>query len=117
VIFLPNPRGPGAPPGRTLLALPPEIDGDNAAGLFVLIIRATQGRAPRPGVLVLDLTGIHFMDSQGVRLVGDLRRRLQPRIPVRVVAAPGGVVSRVLEVTGLRRDIPVYDTLAEALAS
>lgn len=117
LIFLPHPRGPGAPPGRTLLALPPEIDGDNAPRLLDLIGRVTCRDAPLLGVLVLDLTGTRFMDSQGVRLVGDLRRRLQPGTGMRVVAAPGGVASRVLEVTGLRRDVPVYDNLAEALAA
>jgi hypothetical protein len=55
------------------------------------------------------------MDSQGVRLVNDVRQRLHPRARVRVVARPGGVASRVLELTGLRRDVPVYDSVAEAL--
>ncbi|MEU5364975.1 STAS domain-containing protein [Streptomyces sp. NPDC005925] len=117
MIFFLRPCEPNSPPGSTLLALPPEIDGDNASELFTLISRLTRLRVPRLEVLILDLTGTHFMDSQGVRLVNDLRRQLQPRARVRVVVAPGGVASRILQITGLRRDVPVYDNLAEALSS
>jgi anti-anti-sigma factor len=117
VIFFPNSYEPSAPPGSTLLALPPEIDDSNAAELFALISSVTRLRAPRLRVLILDLTTTHFMDSQGVRLVNDLRRQLQPRARVRVVATPDGVPSRVLQLTGLRRDVPVYDNLSEALSA
>ncbi|MEU3097064.1 hypothetical protein ABZ690_20330 [Streptomyces sp. NPDC006967] len=57
------------------------------------------------------------MDSQGVRLINDMRRLLHPGTRVYVVALPEGLVSRVLELTGLRRGIPVYDNLPEAMAA
>ncbi|MEV6963320.1 STAS domain-containing protein [Streptomyces sp. NPDC051207] len=117
VPFFPAPHEPSAPPGSTLLALPPEIDDSNAAELFALISSVARLRAPRLQVLILDLTATHFMDSQGARLVDDLRHQLQPRARVRVVAAPDGVASRVLQLTNLRRDVPVYDNLAEALSA
>ncbi|MFE9440706.1 STAS domain-containing protein [Streptomyces sp. NPDC006602] len=118
--FFPNPcelRDLRDLPGCTVIALPPEIDLCNGAGLYQRIMSAVDARADRLRVLVLDLTGTHFMDSQGVRLVDDVRRALQPRARVRVVAAPDGVACRVLELTGIRRDVPVYDDLAEALDS
>ncbi|GAA3988882.1 STAS domain-containing protein [Streptomyces sp. NBC_01352] len=116
--FIPNPcelRDLRDLPGCTVIALPPEIDLCNAEGLYHRIMSAADARADRLRLLVLDLTGTHFMDSQGVRLVDQVRRVLQPRTRVRVVAAPHGVACRVLELTGVRRDVPVYDNLAEAL--
>jgi hypothetical protein len=34
-----------------------------------------------------------------------------------VAADPDGMVQRVLELTGLRRDVPVYGNVAEAVRS
>jgi anti-anti-sigma factor len=116
VTFLPNPTEPSPPPGCALLALPPEIDYCNADAVLGLVLSAVGGHGRGLRLLVLDLSGTRFMDSQGVRLVNDVRQRLHPRARVRVVARPGGVASRVLELTGLRRDVPVYDNVAEAMA-
>ncbi|GAB2874372.1 STAS domain-containing protein [Streptomyces deserti] len=115
--FLPNPVELRDQPGRVLLALPSEIDFCNATELLTLIMSAVQSRADRLQVLVLDLTATHFMDSQGIRLINDVRHRLPPGARVSVVAEAEGVARRVLELTGLRRDVPVYDNLAEALAA
>ncbi|CAL9475032.1 hypothetical protein SUDANB6_02918 [Streptomyces sp. enrichment culture] len=113
--FLPNPCEPCPPPGCTLLALPSEIDFCNVDEVLDLVLSAVGPRGHRLRLLVLDFSGTRFMDSQGVRLVNDVRRRLHPRARVRIVARPGGVAGRVLELTGLRRDVPVYDNLPEAL--
>ncbi|CAL9477746.1 hypothetical protein SUDANB58_02993 [Streptomyces sp. enrichment culture] len=113
--FLPNQCRSCLPPGCTLLALPPEIDFCNVDEVLDLVLSAVDPHDHRLRLLVLDLTGTRFMDSQGVRLVNDIRRRLHPRARVRVVARADGVASRVLELTGLRRDVPVYDNLTEAL--
>ncbi|MFE6353550.1 STAS domain-containing protein [Streptomyces rochei] len=113
--FLPRPCEPCDPPGYAVLALPQEIDFCNAAGLLPLIMTAVDHHASSLRFLVLDLSGTHFMDSQGVRLLDEVRRRLPGQARLRVVAAPHGVASRVLELSGLRRDVPVYDDLAEAL--
>lgn len=119
VTFLPNPCElcdlRDLPGSTTLLVLPPEIDLGNAAGLLRRVMSAVDARAGRLRILVLDLTSTHFMDSQGVRLVDEVRLRLHPDVRVRVVALPDGAASRVLEVTGARRDVPVYDNLREAL--
>nr|WP_037671337.1 MULTISPECIES: STAS domain-containing protein [Streptomyces] len=115
--FLPNPTEPRDLPGRVRLPMPAEIDFGNAEQLLPLIVSETLARGDRLEVLVLDLTTTHFMDSQGVRLINDVRHRLRPGARMRLVARPDGVASRVLELTGLRRDVPVYDNLAEAMAS
>ncbi len=99
--------------------MPSDIDFCNAAGLLPLITAAVDQHVDQHSddlrLLVLDLTATRFMDSQGVRLIVAVRRRLPGHTRLRVVAAPKGVPSRVLELTGLRRDVPVYDNLAEAL--
>ncbi|MFF9806928.1 STAS domain-containing protein [Streptomyces coeruleorubidus] len=117
VTFLPNPTEPRDLPGRVHLTMPAEIDFCNAEQLLPLIVSEAQARGDRLEVLVLDLTTTCFMDSQGVRLINDIRHRLPPGARMRLVARPEGVASRVLELTGLRRDVPVYDNLAEAMKS
>jgi anti-anti-sigma factor len=118
VTFLPNPSEPRDVSAPTVLRFPPEIDFSNAGGLLdVIVSGARTGDGRRPRVLVLDLTATLFMDSQGVRLINEVRRLLRPGTRVYVVARPDGVASRVLELTGLRRDVPVYDNLPEALAA
>ncbi|MFI1419723.1 STAS domain-containing protein [Streptomyces sp. NPDC020731] len=116
--FLPNPSGPRDASEHALLRFPPEVDFSNAGDLLgVIVSGARTGDGRRPRILVLDLTATLFMDSQGVRLINDVRRLLRPGTRVYVVARPGGVASRVLELTGLRRDVPVYDNLPEAMAA
>lgn len=118
VTFLPNHPETHEPSERVLLPFPTEIDFSNADGLLPLIMsraRPRPGRPPR--LVVLDLTATRFMDSQGVRLINDIRRLLHPGTRVYVVALPESLASRVLELTGLRRDIPVYDNLPEAMAA
>ncbi|MFC9468941.1 STAS domain-containing protein [Streptomyces coelicoflavus] len=109
-----EPYEPCEPPGCAVLAMPSEIDFCNASGLLPLIMTAVEQRSDALRLLVLDLSGTRFMDSQGVRLIAAVRRRLPGSTLLRVVAAPG-VASRVLELSGLRRDVPVHDNLAEAL--
>ncbi|QEV26435.1 STAS domain-containing protein [Streptomyces coeruleorubidus] len=117
VTFLPNPTEPRDLPGRVHLTMPAEIDFCNAEQLLPLIVSEAQARGDRLEVLILDLTTTCFMDSQGVRLINDIRHRLPPGARLRLVARPEGVASRVLELTGLRRDVPVYDDVAEAMES
>ena len=104
-------------PGRTLLVLPPEIDLSNASALCTAVLSYAETRTAPLDLLVLDLTHTHFMDSQGARLVEEVRRRLPPGVRLRVVADPDGIPSRVLELTAVRRDVPVYDDLTWALES
>lgn len=115
--FLPTPRDPSGLPGRTLLTLPPEIDLCNADALLAHVLSLSEARTGRLRVLVLDLTDTGFLDSQGARLIHEVRRLLPPDTQVRVVAHPRELPGRVLELTGVRRDVPVYDDLTEALTA
>ncbi|MFD5079765.1 STAS domain-containing protein [Streptomyces sp. NPDC058371] len=114
--FSPNPRDL---PNCTLLTLPAEIDISNADLLYAETMDLVHARTGRLRVLVLDLTGTRFMDSQGVRLLDQVRHRVHhpPRTELRVAVDPEGMAGRVLNLTGLRRDVAVYDDLAEAVSS
>ena len=66
---------------------------------------------------VLDLSQVTFFDSSGVRLVDRLARecgRVQAQF--RVVAPPGSVSRRVLELVGLAPDL-ARDDLSDAIRS
>jgi anti-anti-sigma factor len=114
--FSPTPRDL---PNCTLVTLPADIDISNADAVYAGTMGAVHTRRDRLRLLVLDLTGTGFMDSQGVRLINQVREQVHrpPHTELRVVAEPDGLVSRVLELTGLRRDVAVYDDLAEAIES
>ncbi|MEU1051651.1 STAS domain-containing protein [Streptomyces sp. NPDC005876] len=115
--FLPNPPERCDLSGCTVLALPAEIDFCNARELLPLVLSTADARDEELRLLVLDLTATHFMDSQGVGLISQVHHHLGGSARLRVVAAPQSVPSRVLELSGLRRDVPVYDNLTEALWS
>jgi anti-anti-sigma factor len=67
--------------------------------------------------LVLDLSGVRYLDSAGVRLLYQTRRRLeQHRQQLRLVVPESGVVRRVLAFASLESHIPIYPTAAAALA-
>ena len=65
--------------------------------------------------LILDLSGVSFIDSTGLRLVIGTRQRLSEDGEL-VLVAQDGPVTRLLEITGLDGAFPVFDTVEEALA-
>ena len=67
-------------------------------------------------VLVVDFSGLEFIDSSGIAMLFNLARRLgSRRQELRVVAHGGGPVSRVLEIVEFDRAAQVHETLDEAL--
>ena len=68
--------------------------------------------------LVVDFTGLEFIDSSGIAMLFSLARRLGGRRQeLRVVAVDGKPVARVLEIVEFDRAAPVHETLDEALAA
>lgn len=66
--------------------------------------------------LVVDLTGLDFIDSSGIAMLFGLARKLgSRRQALSVVARSGGPVSRVLELVEFDQAAPVHETLDEAL--
>jgi anti-anti-sigma factor len=68
--------------------------------------------------LVVDLSGLDFIDSSGIAMLFGLTRKLgSRRQDLRVVARSGTPVSRVLQIVEFDRAAPVHETLDEALAA
>jgi len=66
--------------------------------------------------LVVDLSGLDFIDSTGLgALIGGQRRARENGGEVRLVAREGQIL-RLLRITGLLTVFPVYRTLEDALA-
>jgi anti-sigma B factor antagonist len=64
--------------------------------------------------LVIDLSGLSFIDSSGIRAILVADRSLRERgVPVKVVK-PGPLVHRVFELSGLDRELVMVDELPRA---
>ena len=67
--------------------------------------------------VVVDLTGVTFIDSSALgALVGGTRRSAEVGSELMIVC-PAGSVARVIEITGLNRAFTIYATRAEALGA
>jgi anti-sigma B factor antagonist len=67
--------------------------------------------------VVIDLEGVSLMDSSGVALLINAFRRLDRTGRELAIACPIGPQRRALEVTGLDRHLPMYETREAALAA
>jgi anti-anti-sigma factor len=86
--------------GVPVLALSGELDMSNAAAVRQAI--ASSG-AERAGRLVLDLSGLTFIDSAGIAVLLEAAERLDS-VSLR---APAPAVWRVIEITGLTQVLPL----------
>jgi anti-sigma B factor antagonist len=89
-----------------------EIDVATAPTLREALLTASRASAR----VVLDLTGVTFLDSSGLAVLiqalksGDHEHEVSPRL-----VGPSGLVRRVLDITRLSQKLPIHDTVAEAL--
>ena len=98
--------------GATVISAEGEVDD----ATVVRLRRGVYRVAPGSGPLVLDLGGVTFFGSAGVSCLVDLRHRTRSgRIDLRLVCSP--VVARMLELTGLREQVVVFESVAAALAT
>ncbi|WP_063750105.1 STAS domain-containing protein [Kitasatospora cheerisanensis] len=102
------------PPGALVVRPEGELDHDSVGPLRDALERAV---ADPPARLVVDCGGLDFCDSTGLNLL--LRANVAARragIPL-LLAAPGSVVVRMLEITGADEVLVVRPTVADALAA
>jgi anti-anti-sigma factor len=102
-------------PGPVIVAtIEGEIDLANADVVLDQIMEAVVNDAEG---LVLDLTGLRYLDSTGIARLVQVHRVLeQRRQGLVVVAHPGSAIRRLLAITHVEDAIPVTSTLEEARA-
>ena len=97
----------------TLVAVAGEADVTNRDELK----RVLDGEVTRqPATLILDLSGLMFLDSSALHVVLQVNRALDRQGAVLALVAPTEAVARILHLTTADRLIPVYKTVAEAAA-
>src|SRR5690554_1717837 len=65
-------------------------------------------------ILLLNLSGVSFMDSSGLGLILGRYRRFGEEGGRLMLATPASQVRRLLELSGVERIIPIYNTEEEA---
>lgn len=64
---------------------------------------------------IVDLGGITYIDSTGIKVVLDMHRLFLERGRRIAFAKPATIVRKVLEIVGLEKAVPVYASLDAAL--
>ena len=98
-------------PAHTLVSLAGECDLHTGRQLRDALTSEVSRGARR---LILDLSGLAFMDSTGMQVLLGARTVLSVRGGTLVLVSPQPVVARILELTGADQLIPVYATVSEA---
>jgi anti-sigma B factor antagonist len=94
--------------GRLILHIRGDIDLSNAQPLQQRIEHAVVGKTD----VVLDLSAIEYIDSQGLRLLSQLSNKLSREgAKLQLIAPPGSFARGVLELTRMSEDIDVVDTI------
>lgn len=70
--------------------------------------------AKKPRVLLVDASGLTFMDSSALHQIVRAHRRLRASGCLLAIVAPSKQVARILALTGLDTVVPVYATAEEA---
>jgi anti-sigma B factor antagonist len=92
-----------------------ELDLATAPRLCAALDAARIHRVKR---LVVDLTGVDFCDSTGLRaLMGASTEIRVGGGRLAIACLPGGAVARLFEMVGARESLRVFDSQADALAS
>jgi anti-sigma B factor antagonist len=99
--------------GSVRIALEGELDFSSALTLDDGLRRADSGA---PKMLVLDLSGLRFMDSTGLAVIANASRRMRRGGRRLVVACPTGGVRRIFQLTGMLERLEVVDDVASARA-
>jgi anti-sigma B factor antagonist len=98
-------------------ALVAHVDGDidmsNAGPIVQAIARATPNDV---GGVVLDLTGVEYLDSAGIHMIYRLREGVRTRGQRLVLAiAPSSPVHDALRLAGVKGLVEIEETVEEAL--
>jgi anti-sigma B factor antagonist len=99
--------------GSVIVSLAGELDLYNAHEVREALLELC---AEGPNRLVVDLSGVKFIDSTALGVLIEARTKLENRRGF-LLAAPGLETKRALEISGLDRHFAVHDSLDAALAA
>jgi anti-anti-sigma factor len=95
-----------------IAAMAGEIDLANADAGEDRILAGVPNEADR---LILDLSEVTYLDSAGVRLIlGENERLLLRRRELHLVVPETAPIQRLIEITRLGVQVPIFPTLGEA---
>lgn len=97
----------------TLVELAGEADVTNS-DLLREVLEAEA--AKRPSTLIIDLSGLRFMDSSALHAILRANRMMDRQGGVLALASPRDPVAKMLRLTAADQLVPVYATVAEATA-
>lgn len=89
-----------------------ELDIATAEDLQINVQDAVEKHGPW---LILDLSGLSFMDSSGLNAIITAYRDVTERGGSLSLAAPNERVTKVVRLVGLHRQVPVHGTVAAAV--
>jgi anti-sigma B factor antagonist len=99
--------------GSTVVRLAGELDLYNAHAVREALIAACE---ESPDRLVVDLSGVNFIDSTALGVLIEARTRMANRKGF-LLASPGLETRRALEISGLDKHFSVHETLDGALGA
>lgn len=108
---------PDVPPAGqpAVVTLPAEIDATNHSRVFDQLHAAFTSGA---GVVVADLTGTTFCDSASFRILTRADREASGHgVQLRLAITPGGIVTRMLQLLDLDRQLNTYPGVGAAVAA
>jgi anti-sigma B factor antagonist len=97
----------------TLVELAGEADVTNSEHLREVLDTEV---ARQPRTLVIDLSGLRFMDSSALHVVLRANRAMDRQGGVLALASPREPVAKMLRLTAADQLIPVYPSVSEATA-
>jgi len=98
--------------GRTVVAAVGEVDLFTAPGLDAELTRVVTGGAT---AVVVDLSGVDFLDSTGLSVIVKALKRVREAGGSLSVVVTSERVAKVFRITGLDQILPVHPSLAAAL--
>jgi anti-sigma B factor antagonist len=99
------------PEPYTLVKLAGEADVTGTQTLHALLAAEIR---KRPGLLIIELSALGFMDSAALQTILRARLALDKEGGRLALVSPSEAVDRVLRLTGADQIVPVYASVAEA---
>jgi anti-sigma B factor antagonist len=100
--------------GWAVLAVTGELDVATAPRLRQEAVRLTSSGSHR---LVLDLSGVGFLDSTGLGVIVGVLKRTRTHGGELVLAGAEPQVRKVFEITRMNDILPIHDSVDDAIAS